>query len=198
MSDPDARASTTPPPEADPQSEEMELDDAFVRMGEIVDHLQGSAESGTKELAFELLDWVDGFHREAVVRIASMLPGDALDSLAQDPVVARLFETYLADQEEPDDLADSLEEALDEIRPYLHSHGGEMEVLGVSHGIVRLRLMGSCDGCPSSTLTLTQGVEKILQERWPGFRGIEVEGAEEPDPHQAPPKLHQIQSLRRQ
>lgn len=198
MSDADISASTPPSVEAEPQSEEMELDDAFVRMGEIVEHLQSSPESQTKALAFELLDWVDGFHREAVVRIASILPRDAVDSLAQDPVVARLFETYLAEDEEPEDLADSLEEALDEIRPYLHSHGGEMEVLGVSQGIVRLRLMGSCDGCPSSTLTLTQGVEKILQERWPGFRGIEVEGAEEPAPEQAPPKVHQIQSLRRQ
>lgn len=197
MSDAESLGSSAPS-DGEIQSEEMELDDAFVRMGEIVEHLQATPESETKELAFELLDWVDGFHREAVVRIASMLPGDAVDSLAQDPVIARLFETYLAEEEEPDDLAESLEEALDEIRPYLHSHGGEMEVLGVAQGIVRLRLMGSCDGCPSSTLTLTQGVEKILQERWPGFRGIEVEGAEEPVAEQAPPKVHQIQSLRRQ
>lgn len=181
------------------QSEEMDLDDAFVRMGEIVEQLQSAPHSEAKDLAFELLDWVDGFHREAVVRIVSMLPGDATDSLSEDPVVARLFETYLAEEEEAEDVAESLEEALDEIRPYLHSHGGEMEVLGVSNGVVKLRLMGSCDGCPSSTLTLTQGVEKILQERWSGFRRIEVvEGAEEPPAEEVAPKLHQIQSLRRQ
>lgn len=198
MTEHDAMAPAPPPLGPEPQTEEMDLDDAFVRMGEIVDQLQSSPESGIKELAFELLDWVDGFHREAIVRIASILPGDTVDSLAQDPIVARLFDTYLSEEEESDDVAESLEEALDEIRPYLHSHGGEMEVLGVSQGIVRLRLMGSCEGCPSSTLTLTQGVEKILRERWPGFRGIEVEGADEPPPQQAPTKVHQIQSLRRQ
>lgn len=182
-----------------PESQELDLDEAFIRMGEIVDRLQAAPEGEFKDLTFELLDWVDGFHREAVVRIASLLPPDAVEPLMQDPIVERLFDTYLEDDDEPEDLAESLEEALDEIRPYLHSHGGEMEVLGVDGGVVRLRLMGSCDGCPSSMVTLTQGVEKILQERWPGFRKIEVEGAEEPAAADQPePKVHQIQSLRRQ
>ncbi|MFN2388951.1 MAG: NifU family protein [Actinomycetota bacterium] len=196
---PRAPSVTEPARDTDaPAAEEMELDAAFVRMGELVELLQESPDGPVKEAVFELLDWVDGFHREAVVRIGALLPSDALDSLVQDPVVARFFETYSEDEDEdPDDLADSLEEALDEIRPYLHSHGGEMEVLGVERGVVRLRLMGSCHGCPSSTLTLTQGVEKILKERWPGFRKVEVEGLEDEEPAPTPAKLHQIQSLRR-
>ncbi|MDQ3766781.1 MAG: NifU family protein [Actinomycetota bacterium] len=178
---------------------ELDLDEAFIRMGEIVDRLQKESDTDTKELAFELLDWVDGFHREAVVRIGALLPPDALEVLSQDPVVSRLFDTYLATDDDAPDLTESLEEALDELRPYLHSHGGEMEVLGVDGGVVRLRLMGSCHGCPSSTLTLTQGVEQILRERWPGFRAIEVEDLTEGAEVSAPePKLHQIQSLRRQ
>jgi len=179
-------------------SEELDLDQAFIRMGEIVEELENTSDPQVRDRVFELLDWVDGFHREAVVRIAGLLPNDALDLLGEDPVVARLFETYAEDDDEGEDLTESLEEALDEIRPYLHSHGGEMEVLGVEGGVVRLRLMGSCDGCPSSTLTLTQGVEKILKERWPAFQRIEVEGIEEKPEDAAPTKLHQIQSLRRQ
>jgi Fe-S cluster biogenesis protein NfuA len=72
-----------------------------------------------------------------------------------------------------------------------------MEVLGVDTGmgIVKLRLMGSCHGCPSSSLTLTQGVEKILRDRWSGFRKLEVEGEEEGDGE--PKKLLQIQTLRK-
>ncbi|MGI8407045.1 MAG: NifU family protein [Actinomycetota bacterium] len=181
------------------ESEEMELDQAFIRMGEIVEEIENLGDPKVRETVFELLDWVDGFHREAVVRILGLLPGDAIDGLSEDPVVARLFETYSEEDEEGEDLTESLEEALDEIRPYLHSHGGEMEVLGVSGGVVKLRLMGSCHGCPSSTLTLTQGVEKILKDRWPAFRRVEVEGLEEEPDEVAPaPKLHQIQSLRRQ
>lgn len=177
-------------------SEEMDVDASLVRMGELLDHLQGITDEDTKGKIFELLDWIDGLHREAAVRIASMLPMDALASLREDPVIDRLFQIYSDDEdvEDPDDLAGTLEEALDEIRPYLHSHGGEMEILDVAHGVVRMRLMGSCHGCPSSSVTLTQGVEQILKERWPSFRRIEVEGPEETA---AAPKVLQIESLRR-
>ncbi len=177
-------------------TEEMELDEAFVRMGQIIDELEAIDDEPVKEMVFELLDWVDAFHREAIGRVAGLLPLETLGSLREDPVVDRLLETYVDEEEEPEDLAATLEDALDEIRPYLHSHGGEMEVLDVSDGVVRLRLMGSCDGCPSSTLTLTQGVEKILRERWPSFRGIEVEGVEEETPKEQ--KLLSIQSMRRE
>ena len=183
--------------EAQAATEEMELDEAFVRMGQIIEELEELDDESVKEKVFELLDWVDAFHREAIGRVAGLLPLETLGSLREDPVIERLLETYVDEEEEPEDLAATLEDALDEIRPYLHSHGGEMEVLDVSEGVVRLRLMGSCDGCPSSTLTLTQGVEKILRERWPSFRGIEVEGAEEEEtPTQQ--KLLSIQSMRRE
>ena len=177
-------------------AEEMELDEAFVRMGQIIEELEELGDESVKEKVFELLDWVDAFHREAIGRVAGLLPLETLGSLREDPVIERLLETYVDEEEEPEDLAATLEDALDEIRPYLHSHGGEMEVLDVSDGVVRLRLMGSCDGCPSSTLTLTQGVEKILRERWPSFRGIEVEGAEDEPPKEQ--KLLSIQSMRKE
>lgn len=186
----------TDPRDVVAETEELELDDAFAHMGRLIDELQGAENEQVRDKVFELLDWIDGFHREAVARIVGLLPHEALQALHEDPVVARLFETYSEEEEEEEveDVATSLEEALDEIRPYLHSHGGEMEVLGVSAGVVRLRLMGSCHGCPSSTITLTQGVEGILKERWPGFRRIEVEGLEEPA---APKSVLQIQTLRK-
>jgi Fe-S cluster biogenesis protein NfuA len=178
------------------EAQELDLDEAFSHMGRLIGELDAEADPELRDKVFELLDWIDGFHREAVTRIVGLLPFDAFQALREDPVIDRLIETYSEDEEEPEDLAESLEEALDEIRPYLHSHGGEMEVLDVTGGVVRLRLMGSCDGCPSSTITLTQGVEKILKERWPGFRKIEVEGLEE-EKKEAPQKLLQIQNLRK-
>lgn len=170
--------------------EEADVDDAFVHMGRIVEELQQHPDTVVRQRVFELLDWVEAFHREAVVRISEQLPAETLAALKEDPVVAHLFDTYM-EEGEPEDLEALLDDALDEIRPYVHSHGGEMEVLGVGDGIVRLRLMGSCHGCPSSMVTLTQGVEKILKEKWPAFRKIEVEGAEEAKPK----KLLQIQKL---
>ncbi len=193
-----SRATEEPEAYDTSQSEEMELDDALFRMGQIIEELQTVEDEDLRDKIFELLDWIDGFHREGVIRLVSQLPLETVESMREDPVIGRLFDTYLEEEaaEDVEELASTLEDALDEIRPYLHSHGGEMEVLEVSDGVVRMRLMGSCHGCPSSTVTLTQGVEKILKERWPGFRKIEVEGVEEEEPE--PQKLLSIQSLRRE
>ena len=68
----------------------------------------------------------------------------------------------------PDDVGTRVERALDGVRPYLGSHGGDVELLGVTDdGVVRLRLLGSCDGCPSSSVTLTLAVENAIQEAAP-------------------------------
>ncbi|MGF1472518.1 MAG: NifU family protein [Rubrobacteraceae bacterium] len=72
--------------------------------------------------------------------------------------------------------------ALDEVRPYLESHGGEVELLGVEGGVARLRLGGSCDGCPSSTVTLKLAIEEAVEKAAPDLEGIEAEGVAEPAP----------------
>ena len=54
--------------------------------------------------------------------------------------------------------------ALDEVRPYLASHGGNVELLGVEDGVVRLRMEGSCSGCPSSTMTLKLAIEDAIHK----------------------------------
>ncbi len=60
-----------------------------------------------------------------------------------------------------------------EIRPSLQADGGDIEVVDVEDGIVKVRLKGACAHCPSSTLTLYQGVERMLVERFPELKGIE-------------------------
>lgn len=56
---------------------------------------------------------------------------------------------------------EQIEQVLDrQVRPYLHSHGGEVEVVNLEDGILRVRLLGHCSGCPSATLT----TEQIIQE----------------------------------
>ena len=69
----------------------------------------------------------------------------------------------------------SVQAALAEVRPYLHSHGGDMEVVHLEDGVVRLKLHGSCDGCTASDATIIERVESALQEHWVDFRRIEVE-----------------------
>ena len=62
---------------------------------------------------------------------------------------------------------DRIQETLQELRPKLQADGGDIEFLGVDEGVVKVRLMGACAGCPMSTMTLKMGVERYLKERIP-------------------------------
>jgi Fe-S cluster biogenesis protein NfuA len=70
--------------------------------------------------------------------------------------------------------------ALDEVRPYLASHGGGVELLDVTGGVVHLRLEGSCNGCPSSAATLRGAVEEAIARAAPDVDRIETEGVAAP------------------
>lgn len=69
------------------------------------------------------------------------------------------------------EMYDEVLEVLDKLRPFLQRDGGDVELVDVEDGIVKLKLMGACGGCPSSTITLKAGIERALLE--------EVEGVEE-------------------
>ena len=64
-------------------------------------------------------------------------------------------------------------EVLDKLRPFFLRDGGDVELVDIEEGIVKLRLMGACGSCPSSTITLKAGIERALLEEVPGV--IEVE-----------------------
>jgi Fe-S cluster biogenesis protein NfuA/nitrite reductase/ring-hydroxylating ferredoxin subunit len=71
-----------------------------------------------------------------------------------------------------------VERALEDVRPYLGSHGGDVELVGVTEdGVVRLRMLGSCDGCASSSVTLKLAVEGAVEAAAPEITGIEVDTA---------------------
>ena len=179
------------------QVEELGAEEALERMGTLIDQLQNHPDEQVRTLVFELLDWVEAYHRESIHRLIDLLPLEALEEAQQDPLLLPLLEAYeiIGDGQEEADPLPLVEEALEQVRPYIHSHGGEMELLSVEEGVVHLRLMGSCDGCPSSAITLTQGVEEAIRQRWSGLRRLEVETPEGGRPQ---PKLLQIQNLSRQ
>lgn len=66
-----------------------------------------------------------------------------------------------------------VQEVLDRLRPFLLRDGGDCELVDIEDGIVRLRLLGACGSCPSSTITLKAGIERALIEEVPGV--VEVE-----------------------
>jgi Fe-S cluster biogenesis protein NfuA len=67
--------------------------------------------------------------------------------------------------------------ALEQVRPYLRSHGGNVELIDLADGVVTLRLEGSCRGCPSSAMTMKQTVEEAILAHAPDALGLVVEGA---------------------
>jgi Fe-S cluster biogenesis protein NfuA len=80
-------------------------------------------------------------------------------------------------------------QALDKVRPYLQSHGGNVSLLEIRDGAVRLKLEGSCHGCGSSAETLKQMIEQAIYDAAPDIMALEVQGVVE---QQAAPKLVQL------
>jgi Fe-S cluster biogenesis protein NfuA/nitrite reductase/ring-hydroxylating ferredoxin subunit len=128
-----------------------------------------------QEKVFEMLQAVDALHREGLSRLVALLRASGqeacLERAAEDEAIRTLLLFYDLLQGDPFLQA---EKALDAIRPYIHSHGGEVELLDVQDGSVHLRLSGACHGCSGSTITLQRGIEQALREGLPGFQGIQV------------------------
>jgi len=69
-------------------------------------------------------------------------------------------------------MREKVEIALSQIRPALQADGGDVELVDVSEGVVKLRLKGACAGCPVSTMTLKQGIERVLKEQVPEVKEV--------------------------
>jgi Fe-S cluster biogenesis protein NfuA len=73
-----------------------------------------------------------------------------------------------------EDLKKAVEQALTKVRPMLQRDGGDIELVDVTDGIVKVRLTGACKGCPMSQMTLKQGVEKLLMKEVPGLKQVQA------------------------
>ena len=69
-------------------------------------------------------------------------------------------------------MKERVEAVLEEIRPALQADGGDVELVDVIEGVVKVRLKGACSGCPMSTITLKQGIERLLKERLPEVKEV--------------------------
>ena len=71
-------------------------------------------------------------------------------------------------------MKEEVEKAIQEIRPYLQADGGNIELVDVKDGVVRVKLSGACAGCPMSKMTLQWGVERTLKKKIPGIIRVEA------------------------
>jgi Fe-S cluster biogenesis protein NfuA/nitrite reductase/ring-hydroxylating ferredoxin subunit len=143
-----------------------------------------SAGGGAAAAAEELVRLLLGLYGDGLGHIMEALaaegaPGEAIrDRLLADPLVESLL---LLHDLHPLDTDTRIQRALDRVRPYLGSHAGGVEYLGVGpDGVARLRLEGSCHGCPSSTVTVRLAIEGAVQDAAPEVTEVVVEGMTEP------------------
>lgn len=122
-----------------------------------------------------LLDLYGAGLERIVEEIAAHDDGRIAAALAGDELVAHLL---LVHGLHPVPLEDRVREALDSVRPYLESHGGNVELLAIEEATVRLHLEGSCSGCPSSSMTLKLAIENAIQKHAPEIE--EVTADEQP------------------
>jgi len=71
-------------------------------------------------------------------------------------------------------MRENVEKALEMIRPALRADGGDIELIDVVDGVVKVRLTGACGGCPMSQMTLKMGVERVLKQQVPEVKSVET------------------------
>jgi Fe-S cluster biogenesis protein NfuA len=165
--------------------------DTGTRVEELLAALRSGAVKDPGPAAEELVRLLVGLYGDGLSHIVAALreqgaPGaEMLDRLTEDPLVESLL---LLHDLHPLDVDARVQRALDRVRPYLGSHAGGVEYLGVRDGVARLRLEGSCHGCPSSTVTVQLAITGAVQDAAPEVTDVVVEGMTAPPE----PKLLQI------
>lgn len=170
--------------------------------GDRIDSLLDASSSGgavARERAEELVRLVADLYGAGLERMLDLLfdmgrlDEDALAAMAADELISSLL---LVHGLHPYDVTTRVQNALESVRPYLGTHGGDVELLDVTaEGIVKLRLLGSCDGCPSSSVTLSLAVESAVEAAAPEITSIEVETNDE-SKEPSPGSLISVDSLR--
>ena len=167
-----------------------DLREVGTRIEELLGRLRAAGDPGTADTAEEIVRLVVELYGAGLERTVELAGPEVLERLVEDELVASLLVLHGL---HPKDTQTRVVEALDQVRPYLGSHAGGVELLGIDpEGVVHLRLEGSCDGCPSSTLTVKMAIERAIEEAAPEVTRIEVENLT----REREPQLLQIRTMR--
>ncbi len=149
------------------------------RIEELLEALNSGGFGGAARAAEELVSLLVGLYGDALAQIVAQLNAqgpvgaEMVGKLADDPLVESLL---LLHGLHPLDVEARIQRALDRVRPYLGSHAGGVQYLGVTDGVARLRLEGSCHGCPSSTATVELAITSAVKDAAPEVTEVIVDG----------------------
>jgi Fe-S cluster biogenesis protein NfuA/nitrite reductase/ring-hydroxylating ferredoxin subunit len=158
----------------------MDAEQLIARVQELTGRLEDLDDPACRSLAEELTSAVVQMYGAGLERIVELADAGTRDEMSKDSLVAGLLMIH---DLYPVPIEERVVQALDTVRPYMESHGGNVELLGIEDGIAKLRLEGSCKSCRASSSTLELAVRQALEEAAPDLLGMDVEGVmEEEEP----------------
>jgi Fe-S cluster biogenesis protein NfuA len=167
-------------------------DEARAESGNMAKHLQDLLEQiqsqpnpAARVLLQDCLQSLLSFYGDGLSRILGHIQDgganrdEILKRLLQDQTISSLL---LIHGLHPVALEKRLRDALEKVRPYMQSHGGNIELLSLENDVARVKLEGTCKTCPSSTVTLELAVRRAVEEACPDLLGFEVVGTTPQNP----------------
>jgi Fe-S cluster biogenesis protein NfuA/nitrite reductase/ring-hydroxylating ferredoxin subunit len=158
----------------------------------LLDEVESLPDPQARELATNLVAELLELYGEGLARVMDRAADPEANGLArelaEDELVSHLL---LVHGLHPVPVEERVQSALEEVRPYLDSHGGDVELLEVDGTVARLRMEGSCSGCPSSAMTLKLAIEQAIAKSAPEIESVEADGA---SPAPPAPTLLQIEN----
>lgn len=160
-----------------------DLNRRLQRLDALVSAVESLPDDAARKTAVDTIHALLELHGDGLERILSYITRSGeqnaplIEAIAADQLVAGLL---LLHGVHPIAQEERVARALEKVRPYLGSHGGDVDLLSVEGGVVNLRLRGTCDGCPSSAQTLKYAIEQAILEAAPDVSAIEVDGATPP------------------
>jgi len=150
------------------------------RIQKLLEQIEALPYPGAKELIHECMEALLAFYGQGLRRILQIVDEAGPEGrrvyrdLIQDDTIKGLL---LIHDLHPLGLEARLREALDKVRPYLKSHGGNVELINLENGVAKLRLQGTCKSCASSAVTLELAIRQSIEQACPDLVHFEVEGA---------------------
>jgi Fe-S cluster biogenesis protein NfuA/nitrite reductase/ring-hydroxylating ferredoxin subunit len=169
--------------------DDLAADELVGRVEGLLEELESLGDPMARELATTTVQALLELYGEGLRRVLDGVGASQAATLAGDDVIAHLL---LLHGLHPVPVEERVQAGLEEVRPYLDSHGGNVELVSVEDGVALLRMQGSCEGCPASAMTLKLAIEEAVFKAAPDVESVEAQGAVEEAPA---PALLQIEMV---
>lgn len=169
--------------------DDLAADELVGRVEGLLEELESLGDPMARELATTTVQALLELYGEGLRRVLDGVGASQAATLAGDDVIAHLL---LLHGLHPVPVEERVQAGLEEVRPYLDSHGGNVELVSVEDGVALLRMQGSCEGCPASAMTLKLAIEEAVFKAAPDVESVEAQGTVEEAPA---PALLQIEMV---